>query len=493
MFEIPVVPAISTDAMYIGGNWVRPRSGETVEVIDSTSGEPFTEIAYGGVCEMDQAIKAAREAFDHGPWSKLDPAERAMYLRKIAQEWRNRSEDVEAVYPREVGALQHVAKQAVERAAIEYELFADYADSFDFEKRIAPTSGGHTGFLIYEGVGVVAAIVPWNSPVTSMAHKIAPALAAGCTVVLRISREAPVEGFIAAEIAEAVGLPEGVLNVVVTDRDAADMLTQDPRVDKIAFTGSTATGQHIGRIGGGRMARMTLELGGKSPALILDDADLQRTATTISAGQCRLTGQVCASLTRVIVDKSIFPEFSALLVDAYKNVKVGNPFDPTSQIGPLSSAGHRESVERYISTGIDEGAELLAGGGRPIGLDQGYYLSPTLFRAPSNRVTIAQEEIFGPVTTMLVADNVDHAIEMANESIYGLNASVFTENADRAFEISKRLQSGTVGQNASRTDFGIAFGGVKQSGIGREGGEEGLRAYLEPKTVVLDDIPTKYL
>lgn len=487
--QIPDIPRLSTGRFFIDGEWVAPSGSQRVEVIDSTTEEPFLEVALGGDADLDRAIAAAREAFDRGPWPRLRPERRAEYVRAVAAEWRRRLPDVQAVYPREVGATLGTTQQFVDRAAREYETYASLAESFEFDKPVAPTSGGEFGLLSYEPVGVVGAIVPWNSPVSAFGHKLGAALAAGCTIVLRVSREAPAEGFIAAEIAEAVGLPPGVLNVVVTDRASAETLVTDPRVDKIAFTGSTATGKHIAALASDHMARLTLELGGKSAAVILDDADIQHAVRTLAAAECRISGQVCASMTRIVIDRRIYREFADAMAEAYRGLRVGNPYDPASDLGPLSSAAQRERVEGYIRKGLDEGAQLLAGGRRPDGLDVGFYVEPTLFAAPDNSIAIAQEEIFGPVVTLIEARDEDDAIAIANDTIFGLNASVFTEDVDRALSVSRRLRSGTVGHNAQRTDFGIAFGGFKQSGIGREGGEEGLRAYLEPKTIILDGVP----
>ncbi len=487
--NIPALPALQTDKLFVDGEWVSPSISTTYQVIDSTNEEPFLEIALGGAPDIDRAIAAAREAFDNGPWPRLTPQERAVYVRAIAAEWRRRLPDVQAVYPREVGATLATTQQLLARATHEYETYAAIADEFEFDKRMRPTAGGEFALLSYEPVGVVAAIVPWNAPVSALGHKIGAALTAGCTMVLRVSREAPAEAYIAAEIAETVGLPRGVLNVVITDRTSSELLVTDPRVDKIAFTGSTATGKHLAALASGHMARLTLELGGKSAAVILDDADIEQAARTLAAAECRLTGQVCASMTRLVVDRSIHDDFSEAMAEVYRGIRVGDPYDPETQIGPLSSASHRDRVEGYIRTGIEEGCRLLAGGARPAHLDRGFYVEPTLFAAPHNRVAIAQEEIFGPVVTIIEAQDEDDAVRIANDTIFGLNASVFTRDRNRALSVARRLQSGTVGHNAQRTDFGIAFGGFKQSGIGREGGEEGLRAYLEPKTIILDEVP----
>jgi acyl-CoA reductase-like NAD-dependent aldehyde dehydrogenase len=320
--------------------------------------------------------------------------------------------------------------------------------------------------------------------------KIAPALLAGCTVILKSSPEAPGAGYLVAEVAEKIGLPPGVLNVVTADREVSELLVRDPRVDKIAFTGSTAAGRRIGAICGERIARCTLELGGKSAAVILDDADLQGAAATLATAESFLSGQVCSSLTRIVIARNRHDELVDALGESFSQVRVGDPFDAETEMGPLAAERQRDRVESYIAKGKEEGATLVTGGGRPKHLDRGWYVEPTVFANVDNSDTIAQEEIFGPVVSVIPAADEEDAIRIANDTIYGLNASVFTPDVDRARAVAARLRSGTVGHNAFRSDFGIAFGGFKQSGIGREGGREGLLNYLESKTVILEGTPT---
>ena len=343
-----------------------------------------------------------------------------------------------------------------------------------------------------EPVGVVGAIIPWNAPLSLIAHKVAPALIAGCTVVLKASPEAPGEAYVVAEVAESIGLPPGVLNVLTADREVSELLVRDPRVDKITFTGSTAAGRRIASICGERIARCTLELGGKSAAVVLDDIDLGTAAATLAGAECFLTGQVCSSLTRIIVSRSRHDELVEALAATFSQVRVGDPFDKATQMGPLVAERQRDRVLGYIEKGIEEGATLATGGGRPGHLERGWYVEPTVFGNVDNGSTIAHEEIFGPVLSVIPADDEQHAVQLANDTIYGLNASVFTDDVERAREVAGQLRSGTVGHNAFRTDFGIAFGGFKQSGIGREGGIEGLLPFLETKTVILEGTPARY-
>lgn len=479
------------DRFYIGGQWVMPSSEATIDVFDSHDESVFLSVAAAQPEDVSRAVTAARQAFDEGPWPRMSHAERAEYLRAMATELRRRADDVEQLWPREAGALSKLAQPYTDRAAKEFEYYADLAETYSFETVVQPTSGNF-GLLIREPVGVVGAIIPWNGPVVATSHKLAPALLCGCCVVLKSPPEAPGEGLIYGEIADKIGLPPGVFNTLAADRDASEALVRDPRVDKISFTGSTATGRRIGSICGERVARCSLELGGKSPAVVLDDADIDSVATTLSGAACALTGQVCASLTRIVVPRSRHDEMVDALADRFSQVRVGNPYEADSQMGPLASKRQHERVLGYISKGVEQGARLVTGGRQPQGLDRGYYIEPTVFGEVESSHTIAQEEIFGPVLSVLPAEDEADAIRIANDSIYGLNATVFTPDADRARHVASQLDSGTVAHNAFRIDFGIAFGGFKQSGIGREGGTEAISLFTEPKTVILDNPPARY-
>jgi acyl-CoA reductase-like NAD-dependent aldehyde dehydrogenase len=479
------------DRFFIGGEWVQPSTASSFGVIDSSSEEVFLTVPEANAADMDRAVGAARQAFDDGPWPRMSHAERAGYLRALAAGLRDRGTDLGHLWPRESGALYSFAKDVSLRAAETFEYYAGLADTFPFEEPATPTAG-EFGLLVREPVGVVGAIIPWNGPLITLTNKVAPALIAGCTVVLKSSPEAPGDGYVVAEVAESIGLPPGVFNVVTADREVSELLVRDPRVDKITFTGSTVAGRRIGSICGERVARCTLELGGKSAAVILDDIDIAKAAAAVAAAECGLTGQVCSSLTRIVVSRSRHDDLVEAIAGIFGSVRVGDPFDSATQMGPLAAERQRDRVEGYIAKGQAEGAILAAGGGRPKHLDRGYYIEPTVFGNVDNSSTIAREEIFGPVLSVIPADDEEHAIAIANDTIYGLNASVFTEDVDRARAVAGRLRSGTVGHNSWQTDFGIAFGGFKQSGIGREGGTEGLLPFLETKTVILAGRPTGY-
>ncbi len=485
------VPLRHPDRFFIDGEWVDPSSDATVDVIDSSTELVYFRVPEAQATDMDRAVTAARRAFDQGPWPTMTHADRAGFLRGIAVGLRDRAEDIGQIWPRESGALHLLARRSAAGTAGAFDYYADLAQSFPFEEEAQPTMG-EFGLLVREPVGVVGAIIPWNAPIGLITYKLAPALLAGCTVVLKCSPEAPGDAYVVAEIAEAIGLPAGVLNVVTADREVSELLVRDARVDKITFTGSTAAGQRIASICGARIARCTLELGGKSAALILDDMDLNQAASTLARAECTLSGQVCSSLTRIVVTRERHDDLVEALADAFSKVRVGDPFDPATEMGPLVSSRQRDRVEGYIAKGVAEGAVLVTGGGRPKDLDRGYYVEPTVFANVDNSSVLAQEEIFGPVLTVIPADDEDHVVATANDTVYGLNASVFTNDVDRARQVARRLRSGTVGHNAFRTDFGIAFGGFKQSGIGREGGIEGLLPFLETKTVILEGVPAEY-
>jgi aldehyde dehydrogenase (NAD+) len=485
------VPIRHADRFFIGGEWVTPSSQATIKVIDSGTEELFFSVAEAQAADISRAVAAAKEAFDTGPWPRLSHAERAVYLRAIGEEVARRTEDLGQIWPRESGVLHAIARNTGKGAKRTFNAFADLADSFPFEEPAKPTVG-QFGLIVREPVGVVGAIIPWNAPMGLISNKLAPALLAGCTVILKNSPEAPGEGYVIAEAAEAVGLPPGVLNVVTADREVSELLVRDPRVDKISFTGSTAAGRRIASICGERIARCTLELGGKSAAVILDDMDIETAARTLSQAECFLSGQVCSSLTRIVVSRSRHDELVEALASTFSQVRVGDPFDSQTQMGPLVASRQRDRVEGYIAKGIADGADLATGGGRPKDLERGWFVEPTVFGNVDNQSVIAQEEIFGPVLSVVPAEDEQDAIRVANDTIYGLNASVFTNDVNRAREVAGQLRSGTVGHNAQRTDFGIAFGGFKQSGIGREGGREGLLPFLETKTVILEGRPTGY-
>jgi aldehyde dehydrogenase (NAD+) len=485
------LPILHPDRFFIGGEWVQPSSEATIDVIDSASELPFLTVAEAQAPDLDRAIAAAKQAFDAGPWPRLSHAERARYLRALGAELAQFTAEISDMWTRETGVVHAKTHEALPGFLAPFDYYAAMADTYTWEEPAQPTEGGEFGLLVREPVGVVGAIIPWNGAIASVVMKTAPALLAGCTVILKSSPEAPGAGYFLAQAAEKVGLPPGVFNALTADREVSELLVRDPRVDKIAFTGSTAAGRRIGGICGERIARCTLELGGKSAAVILDDADLEAAAAALADAEVFLSGQVCSSLTRIVVSRTRHDEFVEALGAAFSRVRVGDPFAADTQMGPLVAERQRDRVEGYIAKGKQE-ATLVTGGGRPAHLERGYYVEPTVFGNVDNSHTIAQEEIFGPVVSVIPVADEENAIRIANDTIFGLNASVFTPDVDRARAVAARLRTGTVGHNAFRSDFGIAFGGFKQSGIGREGGREGLLGFLETKTVILEGTPAAY-
>ena len=465
------VPLHHVDRFFIGGAWVEPTSDAVIDVIDPATEERFLRVPGASPADVARAVAAARAPSTEvrGPPSATPsaPTTCASWERR----WRTGRRISDRSGPGSPARSTRRRVAAGQFAGMPFDAYAALADTFPFEERAQPTMGGVFGLLVREPVGVVGAIIPWNAPLSLISHKIGPALLAGCTVVLKLSPEAPGEGYLVAEAAEAIGLPPGVLNVITAERDVSELLVRDPGVDKITFTGSTATGRRIASLCGERIARCTLELGGKSAAVILDDADLEAAAETLARSECFLAGQVCSSLTRIVVSEHRHDEFVDALAAAFSAVQVGDPFDPSTQIGPLTSARQRDRVEGYIAKGIEEGATLVTGGGRPGHLDRGWFVEPTVFSRVDNASTIAQEEIFGPVLGVIPAADEDDMVAIANDTIYGLNASVFTREADRARDVARRLRSGTVGHNAWRpTSASLSAGSSSRASAARVAG-----------------------
>jgi aldehyde dehydrogenase (NAD+) len=485
------VPVKSPDRFYIGGEWVTPSSADLIDVIQPATEDVWVRIAAARTADVSQAVAVAREAFDRGPWPRMTHAQRAEYLRAIAAGLRERAEDLSYIWSSEMGILHVDAVTRGARIPGIYEFYAGLADSFEFVERHQPAGGGY-GWLVREPVGVVGAIIPWNAAIVALSWKIAPALLAGCTVVLKSAPEAPVAAYLLAEVAEKAGLPPGVLNIIAADREVSEELVRNPGIDKISFTGSTAAGRRIAGICAERVARVNLELGGKSAALILDDYDIGTAAASLAESATELTGQVCSALTRVIVTKDRHDELVEALSAEFAKVRVGDPFDANIDMGPVAMKRQLEKICGLLDQGREEGAVVAAGGRRPADLDVGWFIEPTVLGNVDNHSTIARNEIFGPVLTVIPAESEQDQITIANDSIYGLNSAVFTNDEDRAWAFARQIRSGTVGHNAHRNSHAFAFGGFKQSGIGREGGREGLLPYLETKAVILNREPTTH-
>ena len=474
------------DKLFIGGEWVAPSTGGRIEVVNPATEQVVARVAEAREADMDKAVAAARRAFDDGPWTRMTHAERGALVLKLAERLEARSADLAQLWTLQMGGLASFAPMITGGGTFQLKYFAGLASTYAFETRQPTSMGPGTAVIVREPVGVVAAIAPWNAPYAIMTQKIGPALVAGCTVIMKPSPETPLEAYVIAECAEAVGFPPGVINLVPSHREAADHLVCNPGVDKVSFTGSTVAGRRIGQVCAERVARVTLELGGKSAAIVLDDYDIEEAAKRLTGSICVLAGQVCATLSRVIVPRGKHDAFVEAAREQMRRVVIGDPTDPATQMGPLAMKRQLERVEGYIAKGKAQGATLVTGGKRPPHLTRGYYFEPTLFANVDNRSVIAQEEIFGPVISLIAADSEDDAIRLANDTIYGLNGAVFTNDGEHAYRVGRRVRSGGFGQNGLKLDFAVPYGGFKQSGIGREGGPENFHAYTETKTILLD-------
>jgi aldehyde dehydrogenase (NAD+) len=472
------------EQLFIGGSWVCPASDRTIEVTSASTEQPIGRVPEAVETDVDAAVDAARRAFDDpAGWPALDPAERSAAMRRLAVELGKRSQQFAEVVSSQNGmpvSIATMSEAAFPALLLDY--YAGLAEGRPQQEVRAGLLGGST-VVRHEPVGVVAAIVPWNFPQTLTFFKLAPALAAGCTVVVKPSSETPLDAFLLAEAVEAAGLPPGVVNIVSARRHAGSSLVSHPKVDKVAFTGSSASGREVGETCGRLLRPVTLELGGKSAAIVLDDAELLPQLEDLFAATLLNNGQTCYLGTRVLAPRSRYDDVVGALSALLGSLQIGDALDPGTQVGPMVSARHRERVESFIAKGTEDGATLVAGGGRPAHLDRGWFVEPTLFVDVDNGTTIAQEEIFGPVLAVIPYDGEDEAVAIANASHYGLGGSVWSGDPDRAMAVAARLRTGTVGVNSYSLDPGAPFGGVKASGLGRELGPEGLTSYQVTKSI----------
>src|SRR5579862_13328 len=472
------------DRLFVGGEWVAPSSAATLDVISPHTEEVIARVAAAREPDIDRAVAAAREAFDRGPWPRMMPAERADAMTRLLEQLQARAEDLAVTITREMGSPISFSRMGQVMAA---NMVLDYYIRLAREYRFEDVRAGMLGPCIVrrEPVGVAGCIIPWNVPLFVIMLKLGPALAAGATVVIKPAPETPLDAILLAEAVEAAGIPKGVVNIVVAGREVGEHLVRHPGVDKIAFTGSTAAGRRIAAICGEQLKRVTLELGGKSAAIVLDDADLDSTVTGLIPAGLMNNGQACAAQTRVLASRRRYREVCDALSAAVGAVAVGDPMDPTTIVGPLVAARQRERVEGYIRIGREEGAKVAVGGGRPAAQSKGWYVEPTVFVNVDNGMRIAREEIFGPVLAMIPYEDEQDAIRIANDSDYGLSGSVWTADIDRGLAVARRVRTGTYTVNSFMMEFSAPFGGYKCSGLGRELGPEGLSAYLEPKSINL--------
>ena len=469
------------DRLFIGGRWVAPSGREMIDVHNAGTGEVMGRVPAGNAKDVDAAVAAARGALDR--WSATSPGVRSELLEKISAGLKARADELAKTIAQEVGMPLKLAGRI--QAGLPIANFANFArllKDFVFEERVG------NSLVVREPVGVVAAITPWNYPLHQIALKVAPALAAGCTVVLKPSEIAPFNAFILAEAIEAAGLPQGVFNLVTGyGADAGEALVKHRDVDMISFTGSTRAGKRISELAAQSVKRVALELGGKSASVILDDADLA-TAVKGTVNGCYLnSGQTCTALTRMLVPDSLYQEAARIAAEVAKSFTVGDPLAETTRLGPLSSQAQLERVRGYIRKGLQEGAELLAGGAEPPeGVPPGgYYVKPTVFGRVRNDMSIAREEIFGPVLSIIPYQDEEDAVRIANDTVYGLAGAVWSRDDARAQRVARRIRAGQVDVNGGAFNMNAPFGGFKQSGHGREAGVYGLEEFLEYKSLQL--------
>ena len=472
------------DKLFIGGKWVEPATSDVIEVHSPATGELVGKVPLASAADVDAACAAARKAFDEGPWPQMSPDERAEILGRAVKLMEERGDELKFLLSAETGQPPTIVDMMQYGAAMSaFQYYAGAADKFTWQE-IRDGIYGQT-LVVREPIGVVGAVTAWNVPFFLAANKLGPALLAGCTMVLKPAAETPLSVFAMAEMFAEAGLPEGVLSIVPGGAETGRALTANPNLDKYTFTGSSAVGKEIGKIAADNLKPCTLELGGKSAAIILEDADLDSTLPMLVFSGLMNCGQACVGQTRILAPRSRYDEVVEKLAAAVAAMPVGLPDDPGAAIGPLISEKQRERVESYIKKGIEEGARVVAGGGRPEGLDSGWFVQPTVFADVDNSMTIAQEEIFGPVLAVIPYEDEDDAVRIANDSVYGLAGSVYTSDNDKALKIARKIRTGTYAVNMYAFDPGAPFGGFKNSGIGRENGPEGIEAYCEPKSILL--------
>jgi aldehyde dehydrogenase (NAD+) len=471
--------------LFIGGEWVEPAGTGTIDVISPHSEELVGRVPEGTAADIDRAVGAARDAFDNGEWPRLSPEERIAAVQKFSEAYAAHIPDMAAVITEEMGSPITFSNLAQSPAPwMMLNTFLDIAREYPWEERREGVLGSDV-IVRREPVGVVGAIVPWNVPQFVTMSKLAPALIAGCTIVIKPAPETPLDAFLMADILDEAGIPKGVVSVIPAGRDVGEHLVRHPGVDKIAFTGSTAAGRRIASICGEQLKRVSLELGGKSAAIILDDADLAATVQGLKFASLMNNGQACVAQTRILASRDRHDEVVDALSEMVGAMMVGDPQDEATEVGPLVAERQQERVEKYIAVGQEEGAKVAVGGnGRPSGLEKGWYVKPTVFSGVDNSMRIAREEIFGPVLAVIPYDDTDDAVRIANDSEYGLAGSVWTGDIDQGLDVARRVRTGTYGVNQYTMDFVAPFGGYKGSGLGREFGVEGLSHYVELKSIV---------
>jgi aldehyde dehydrogenase (NAD+) len=476
--------SLDRSTFFIDGEWAAPASSDTLQVVSPHSEQVIATVPEGTIADIDAAVAAARRAFDSGPWPRLSPEERIEIVQAFSHLYAGKLGEMAELITLEMGSPTSFSNLAQAPAPwMQIEAFLGIARSFPWEER-RPGVMGTDVIVRREPVGVVAAIPPWNVPQFTIMSKLIPALLSGSTVVVKPAPETPLDTYLMAELLVEAGVPAGVVNIVAAGREVGEHLVAHPGIDKVAFTGSTAAGRKIAAVCGEQLKRVSLELGGKSAAIVLDDADLTAAMEGLKFTALMNSGQACVAQTRILASRANYSAVVDALAETVSGMQVGDPMDPATEIGPMVAQRQQERVEKYIALGQEEGARVVVGGnGMPSGLSSGWYVRPTVFADVDNGMRIAQEEIFGPVLSVIPYDDVDDAVRIANDSEYGLAGTVWTGDVDAGIDIARRVRTGTYGVNTYTMDFAAPFGGYKNSGVGREFGPEGLAHYTEVKSI----------
>ncbi|MFD5598374.1 aldehyde dehydrogenase [Streptomyces griseorubiginosus] len=479
---------ITYGRLFIGGTWVEPSDPELLDISSPHDRSVIGRAAQAQPADIDRAVAAARASFEKGEWRLTPPAERIATLRRFNTLREESAEKVARLISLENGSAGWFTRAGQPGLTRQANAYLKAAEDFAWEEALVPSDPASPvrSVVRREAIGVVAAVIPWNSPFSSATSKIIPSLLAGNSVVLKVSPENSLSMGFLAELLEQAGLPQGVISVLPADRETSEYLISHQDVDKIAFTGSTRAGRRIAAIAGEQLKRVSLELGGKSAAIILPDADIAKAVAGVKFGSLLNNGESCIAQTRILAPRSRYEEVVAGLKELVESLKVGDPNDPDTFIGPMIRPDQQERVRTYIQLGIDEGARLVTGGPHvPEGLEKGNYVTPTVFADVDNSMRIAQEEIFGPVLVVIPYDDEDEAVHLANDSEYGLSGGVWSSDEAHALEVARRVRTGTITVNGASIAFDGPFGGFKASGIGREYGAVGLGTYTEYKTITV--------
>jgi betaine-aldehyde dehydrogenase len=472
------------DHLFIANQWVPPAEPGWLEVTSPITEEPVGRVPRVSNADVDRAVERARAAFDNGPWPHLSVGERGEYLCAAGKLLEPVIDDLVDLQVDEMGGPDAYIRAATTHMIRSIPQEVKAHEGFRFREardgRVGPV------LVIKEPIGVVGTILPWNAPVPLILNKMLTPLLLGCTIAIKPAEESPLSAYLVADALHAAGFPEGTISILPAGREAGEHLVTHPSVDRISFTGSAAAGRRVGALCGGQVKSMILELGGKSAAVLLDDVDLDEQLPALISDSIPNNGQVCLATTRILAPRSRYEEIVSRIGEAVSKLKIGNPHDPDVAVGPLVARRQRDRVERYIKSGLDEGARLVTGGGRPQHMTRGWYVEPTVFADVDSSMTIAQEEIFGPVLAVIPYETDDDAVRIANDSEYGLGGAVLSADLSRALDIAARIRTGTCAINGAPPGGGGGpFGGYKQSGLGHEHGVEGWWGYVETKSVSL--------